>query len=86
MKSRKLELAEKSNSIDLTLVTLQGVDAIRRLKWAVGIPVIAIGGIKPENAKAVFEAGADGVAVSSGLTTGDPAKNTAGLLAQSPSR
>ena len=63
---------------------IQGVDPIRAIKQAVGIPVIAIGGIKVDNAGLVLGAGADGVAVSSGLTTGDLTRNAAAFLALFP--
>ena len=42
-----------------------GLEAIRAAKKAVKIPLIAIGGIKPENVREVTAAGADGVAVIS---------------------
>ena len=44
-----------------------GLEAVRQLKSAVGIPLLAIGGITPENAAAVLAAGADGLAVVSAL-------------------
>lgn len=59
---------------------LQGIRAIRAVKDAVGIPVIAVGGIKVENARSVFKAGADGIAVSSGLSSGDPGENASRFL------
>lgn len=59
---------------------LRGVAAVRAIKDAVGIPVIAVGGIKVENAKSVFEAGADVIAVSSGLSGGDPREKAARFL------
>lgn len=53
-----------------------GLDGVRRVREAVPrtIPLIAIGGITRENARAVLEAGADSVAVVSALlkTGGDP--------------
>ena len=60
---------------------LQGVGAVRAVKDAVGIPVIAVGGIKIENAKSVFGAGAYGIAVSSGISSGNPRENAARFLA-----
>ena len=45
-----------------------GLAMIREIRAAVRIPVIAIGGIGPENAGEVIDAGADGVAVISAIT------------------
>ena len=44
-----------------------GLEDLRRIKAAVHIPVVAIGGIKAENAKPVMETGVDGVAVVSAI-------------------
>lgn len=44
-----------------------GLDGIRKVKAAVQIPVVAIGGIALEQVSAVMEAGADGVAVISAI-------------------
>jgi thiamine-phosphate pyrophosphorylase len=44
-----------------------GVELLRRARARVGLPLVAIGGITPDNARTVVEAGADGVAVISGL-------------------
>ena len=43
----------------------RGLDFVRSVKSAVNLPVIAIGGINPENAAMVIRAGADGIAVMS---------------------
>jgi thiamine-phosphate pyrophosphorylase len=43
------------------------LDELRGIKSAVHIPVVAIGGIKAENAKPVMETGVDGVAVVSAI-------------------
>jgi thiamine-phosphate pyrophosphorylase len=53
----------------------RGVDMLRKIKSSINIPVIAIGGIKTDNARSVFNAGCDGVAVSSGLLEGDIREN-----------
>ncbi|MFZ5996286.1 MAG: thiamine phosphate synthase [Nitrospirota bacterium] len=58
----------------------KGVEMLRSIKAAVSIPVIAIGGIKAENAQAVIAAGCDGVAVSSGLLLGDIKENAKRFL------
>ena len=54
-----------------------GIRIIRKAKSHVSIPVFAIGGIKPDKAKKVREAGADGVAVISAiLEAGDVKQST----------
>jgi thiamine-phosphate pyrophosphorylase len=51
-----------------------GLEGLVRVVRAVSIPVVAIGGIRPENAGAAIEAGAAGVAVISAvLGAADPA-------------
>jgi len=45
-----------------------GIEAMGDICRASPIPTVAIGGITPENARAVFEAGADMVAMISGLS------------------
>ena len=50
-----------------------GVDFLRRIRPLTDKPIVAIGGITPERAAAVIEAGADSVAVISGiLSAPDP--------------
>jgi thiamine-phosphate pyrophosphorylase len=44
-----------------------GLDRLREIRRAVAIPLIAVGGIGPENAAGVIDAGADGVAVISAV-------------------
>jgi thiamine-phosphate pyrophosphorylase len=44
-----------------------GLDRLRKIRTAVKIPVIAIGGIGPRNVQDVIRAGADGVAVISAV-------------------
>jgi thiamine-phosphate pyrophosphorylase len=61
--------------------TPKGVDGLRAVKHAVTIPVIAIGGIRPDNVLSVFETGCEGVAVSSGLLEGDIKRNAQRFLA-----
>lgn len=58
----------------------KGLEILRDIKKNVKIPIIAIGGIKVENLLSVFEAGADAVAVSSGLIMGDMKKNIKAFL------
>ena len=53
----------------------KGLELLREVKRNVRIPVVAIGGINSENLLSVFESGADGVAVASGLIKGDMKRN-----------
>jgi len=48
-----------------------GVDMVRKVKARVHIPVVAIGGIGPSNARDVLKAGADGLAVISAVVGQD---------------
>jgi len=45
-----------------------GVGIIRRIKAVTSLPIIAVGGINAKNARAVLEAGADGIAVLSAIS------------------
>jgi thiamine-phosphate pyrophosphorylase len=49
-----------------------GVEEIRRCRALVEKPLVAIGGITLENARAVWSAGADSVAIIAGLLPADP--------------
>jgi thiamine-phosphate pyrophosphorylase len=44
-----------------------GLEGVRRARALTGKPIVAIGGITRENARSVIDAGADSVAVISGL-------------------
>jgi thiamine-phosphate pyrophosphorylase len=58
-----------------------GTDMIRRLRPLTAKPIVAIGGIRLENAAEVIEAGADSVAVISEiLAAADPAARAAQLI------
>ena len=46
-----------------------GPDMLKAVKMAVSIPVVAIGGIGPGNARDVLEAGADGLAIISAVVS-----------------
>ncbi|MBD3279022.1 MAG: thiamine phosphate synthase [Candidatus Aegiribacteria sp.] len=48
-----------------------GVEAIRALRESTPLPLVAIGGIKAENAERVIAAGADGIAVVSAIMAAD---------------
>jgi thiamine-phosphate pyrophosphorylase len=50
---------------------------LRKVKRAVSIPVVAIGGIGPGNARDVLEAGADGLAVISAVVSQPDVKSAA---------
>jgi thiamine-phosphate pyrophosphorylase len=58
----------------------KGSGPLVEIKHSINIPVIAIGGITPLNAAHVFRAGCDGVAVSSGIFSGDITANVADFL------
>jgi thiamine-phosphate pyrophosphorylase len=45
-----------------------GLDGLKRIRDAVELPIVAIGGIGESNARQVFEAGVDGIAVISAVT------------------
>jgi len=47
-----------------------GLDGVRRARALTARPIVAIGGITRENARSVIDAGADSVALISGLFTG----------------
>ncbi len=47
-------------------------ELLRKAKRRLKIPVVAIGGITPENVRPLLEAGADSIAAISGLFRGDP--------------
>lgn len=46
-----------------------GLEGLRAIRRAVGLPLVAIGGINEGNLEKVFEAGADGVAVISAVSS-----------------
>jgi len=52
-----------------------GLDMVTSAKRSTSLPVVAIGGIGTENARSVLDAGADGLAVITGVLNGDPVKN-----------
>lgn len=53
-----------------------GSDVLKEVKAATSIPVFAIGGIKPDRIREVREAGADGVAVISGILKAENIEET----------
>ena len=57
-----------------------GPARIRELRRAVGLPLVAIGGITADNAAQVIAAGAQGVAVVSAVTTAEDMAAAARLI------
>lgn len=53
----------------------QGLDNLSLIKQNVSIPVVAIGGISLETAQSVFNAGADAIAVATGICRGQIKEN-----------
>lgn len=58
-----------------------GIDGLRAIRAAVSLPLVAIGGIKAENAAAVVRAGADGIAVVSAIMAAADPRAAARALA-----
>jgi thiamine-phosphate pyrophosphorylase len=57
----------------------RGVEVLRVIRDHLRIPVIAIGGINMDNIKAVFDAGADAVAMATAICSGNAAENVKGF-------
>lgn len=53
----------------------KGIEALDEVVRGVVVPVIAIGGITPDNAVSVFGTGCAGIAASAGFLRGDPRGN-----------
>ncbi len=49
----------------------KGIDFIKKIKMEVNVPVIALGGINPQNAESVISSGADGIAVMAYIMSSD---------------
>jgi thiamine-phosphate pyrophosphorylase len=58
----------------------RGVEMLSRIRRAVRIPVVAIGGISQESLPRVLEAGADAVAVASAVLRGDISENVRSFM------
>lgn len=70
-------------SVKPELTSTWGPEGVRLVKTMTDLPIVAIGGIKPSNARAVIEAGADAVAVISAvMAADDPEDATRRLLAE----
>jgi thiamine-phosphate pyrophosphorylase len=60
-----------------------GLDGLAAVRAATPLPIVAIGGIGPDNAVAAVRAGADGVAVVSAICgASDPGQSAATLAAR----
>jgi thiamine-phosphate pyrophosphorylase len=51
--------------------TARGLDSLRQIRAGVKIPIVAIGGIKEQNVKQVWQAGADSAAIISDILSAD---------------
>ncbi len=60
----------------------KGIKALQNIRREVNIPVVAIGGIAPDNAVRVLDAGADAIAVASGILSGDIRENVTKFLSK----
>ncbi len=59
-----------------------GLEGIRAIRAAVSLPLVGIGGINQNNASAVLQAGADGVAVVSAIVSAACPRSAAAALKQ----
>jgi thiamine-phosphate pyrophosphorylase len=59
-----------------------GPDLVRKVSAAVTIPVLAVGGVRPDNAAEVIEAGASGASVISAIETADDPQAAARQLVE----
>ena len=61
----------------------QGLEGVRKMRKAVGIPIVGIGGLNAGNAAEVIRSGADGIAVVSAIVSApDPGEAARALLRQ----
>ena len=60
----------------------KGVKYISKIRKHIDIPIVGIGGIKPENIADVFSAGANAAAISSGILKGDIISNIRDYIAK----
>jgi thiamine-phosphate pyrophosphorylase len=63
-------------------ITVIGLNLIKQLKSESDLPLVAIGGIKLENAIKVIDAGADSIAIISAILNSDNIRETTSLFAQ----
>jgi thiamine-phosphate pyrophosphorylase len=59
-----------------------GLEGLRRIRAAVSLPLVGIGGIHCDNAAAIIRAGADGVAVVSAIVSASCPRSAAAALKQ----
>lgn len=57
-----------------------GIEGLRKIREAVDLPIVAIGGINAENAALVLRAGADGIAVISAVSAAEDMNEAVGRL------
>ena len=60
-----------STQTKTTGFTARGFDSLRQIRVGVKIPIVAIGGIKEQNVKQVWQAGADSAAIISDILSAD---------------
>ena len=60
--------------------TPKGLRYISKIRDYIDIPIVGIGGIKPEYIADIFSAGADAAAISSGILKGDISANIRGYI------
>ncbi|MEA1959228.1 MAG: thiamine phosphate synthase [Chloroflexota bacterium] len=68
-----------SSKVDTAVV---GIDRLRRIREAVSLPIVAIGGITADNAGAAIDAGADAVAVIDAVLGADDVECAARRIAE----
>jgi len=63
-------------------ITVVGLERLKEIREAVSLPIVAIGGINAENARAVIDAGADAVAVISAILSSNDIEQAARKIAE----
>jgi thiamine-phosphate pyrophosphorylase len=59
-----------------------GLERLREIRETVSLPIVAIGGINADNARAVIDAGADAVAVISAILASDDVEQATRKIAE----
>jgi thiamine-phosphate pyrophosphorylase len=65
-----------------TDITVVGLERLREIRETVSLPIVAIGGINADNARAVIDAGADAVAVISAILASDDVEQATRKIAE----